>query len=73
MLSEGKSGRGDVIHVAVLGSGGVGKSALTLRFIRQHFITDWSPTIEDAYQHTFLVDGKMCTIEVLDTAGQDVR
>ncbi len=33
---------------------------------------DWDPTIEDAYRKSILVDGQLCMLEVLDTAGQDV-
>jgi len=57
--------------LSVLGSGGVGKSALTLRFVRDFFIGDWDPTIEDAYQKTCDIDNKLCSLEILDTAGQD--
>lgn len=55
----------------MLGSGGVGKSALTLRFVRDYFVKDWDPTIEDAYRKTLDVDEKLCMLEILDTAGQD--
>lgn len=58
-------------NVSVLGTGGVGKSALTLRFVRDTFIQDWDPTIEDAYKKTVVVDGQVCVLDVLDTAGQD--
>jgi hypothetical protein len=61
------------VTVSVLGTGGVGKSALTLRFTRDHFVEEWDPTIEDAYRKTFDVDDSLCTIEILDTAGQEVR
>ena len=61
------------LQVSVMGSGGVGKSALTLRFVKEYFVQDWDPTIEDAYQKTIVVDGKRSTLEMLDTAGQDVR
>ena len=60
------------VTVSVLGTGGVGKSALTLRFIRDCFVEEWDPTIEDAYRKTLDVDDSLCTIEILDTAGQDV-
>ena len=61
----------EVYSISVLGTGGVGKSALTLRFIRDVFVEEWDPTIEDAYRKTVEVDDKLCTIEILDTAGQD--
>jgi len=61
----------DALTVAVLGSGGVGKSALTLRYVRDFFVTDWDPTIEDAYRKQVTLDGKTTPLEILDTAGQD--
>jgi len=36
--------------VVVLGSGGVGKSALTVQFVSGHFIEKYDPTIEDFYR-----------------------
>ena len=48
------------INVAVLGAGGAGKSALTLRFVRNFFVEGWDPTIEDAYCKTVDVDGLLC-------------
>ncbi len=82
VLSEGEPFFGDMttalgareqetMLVSVLGAGGVGKSACALRFVRDFFVRDWDPTIEDAYRKTFAVDGKQCVIELLDTAGQD--
>jgi len=61
----------ETLHIAVLGAGSVGKSALTLRFVRDFFIKDWDPTIEDAYRKTVAVDDITCQLEILDTAGQD--
>ena len=50
------SGSGaEKINVAVLGDGGVGKSAITLRFVRDFFIKNWEATIEDAYRKTIRV------------------
>ncbi|OQR95716.1 ras [Thraustotheca clavata] len=61
----------ETFHVSVLGSGGVGKSALTLRFVKDYFVRDWDPTIEDAYRKTLEVQDQLCMLEILDTAGQD--
>ncbi|KAI0035494.1 small GTPase superfamily [Vararia minispora EC-137] len=55
----------------VLGAGGVGKSALAVRFVRNEFVEVYDPTIEEAYRRAFEVDGEMSMIEVLDTAGAD--
>ena len=49
---RGSSMGDEVYSISVLGTGGVGKSALTLRFIRDVFVEEWDPTIEDAYRNT---------------------
>lgn len=36
--------------VVVLGSGGVGKSALTVQFVSGKFVERYDPTIEDFYR-----------------------
>lgn len=36
--------------VVVLGSGGVGKSALTVQFVSNKFMEKYDPTIEDFYR-----------------------
>ena len=36
--------------LVVLGSGGVGKSALTVQFVQGIFIGKYDPTIEDCYR-----------------------
>jgi small GTP-binding protein len=61
-----------VLRVAILGAGGVGKSAITLRFVRDFFVQNWEATIEDAYRKTMRVGkGEVVTLEILDTAGQE--
>ncbi|KAJ4458011.1 putative ras small GTPase [Paratrimastix pyriformis] len=57
--------------IAVIGPGAVGKSALTLRYVRGIFVKDYDPTIEDFYRRVVTVDGKNCCLDILDTAGQD--
>lgn len=61
----------DNMHVAVLGAGGVGKSAITLRFMRDVFVQKWEATIEDAYRRTVRVDNRLANLQILDTAGQE--
>lgn len=56
----------------VVGGGGVGKSALALRFMFNDFTDDYDPTKADSYRRTYrTLDGRDCTIDILDTAGQE--
>lgn len=55
----------------VLGSGGVGKSALTLRLVNDHFVEDYDPTIEDSYRKPIVVDDVRVLLTIVDTAGQE--
>merc|ERR1712083_550419 len=57
--------------IVVLGSGGVGKSALTVQFVQGIFVEKYDPTIEDSYRKQVEVDGQQCTLEILDTAGTE--
>ena len=41
----------------VLGSGGVGKSAVTLRYMQGTFVDEYDPTIEDSYRKMIQVAG----------------
>uniref|UniRef100_A0A452U6H2 Small monomeric GTPase n=1 Tax=Ursus maritimus TaxID=29073 RepID=A0A452U6H2_URSMA len=59
--------------VVVLGSGGVGKSALTVQFVTGTFIEKYDPTIEDFYRKEIEVDSSPSVLEILDTAGTDTR
>ena len=43
--------------IVVLGSGGVGKSALTVQFVQNIFVEKYDPTIEDSYRKQVEVDG----------------
>lgn len=72
-------------RVVVVGAGGVGKSALTVRFIQGTFVVKYDPTIEgiffvvlaysepgttDSYRKQVEVDKKACMLDIMDTAGQ---
>eukprot|EP00128_Syssomonas_multiformis_P015438 Colp12_sorted_trinity150504_noHs@29714 len=57
--------------IVVCGEGGVGKSAVTLNFIRNQFVEEYDPTIEDSYCKVVDIDGVRCTLDVTDTAGQE--
>merc|ERR1712013_919919 len=57
--------------IVVLGSGGVGKSALTVQFVQGIFVEKYDPTIEDSYRKQVEVDGAQSMLEILDTAGTE--
>lgn len=57
--------------LVVLGSGGVGKSALTVQFVQGIFVEKYDPTIEDSYRKQVEVDANQCMLEILDTAGTE--
>lgn len=57
--------------VIMVGSGGVGKSALTLQFMYGDFIEEYDPTKADSYRKKTTLDGQECFIDILDTAGQE--
>ena len=70
-FTDSNSQTPEKFHVAILGAGGVGKSAITLRFMRDSFVQNWEATIEDAYRKNVRVDDEVSTLEILDTAGQE--
>lgn len=57
--------------IGIFGSGGVGKTCISLQFVKGEFTEGYIPTIEDEFQKTFDVDGQMIELEIIDTAGQD--
>eukprot|EP01120_Amphizonella_sp_Union-15-10_P015714 TRINITY_DN8132_c0_g1_i1.p1 TRINITY_DN8132_c0_g1~~TRINITY_DN8132_c0_g1_i1.p1 ORF type:complete len:218 (-),score=45.25 TRINITY_DN8132_c0_g1_i1:20-673(-) len=58
-------------HFVVMGSGGVGKSAITIQFVNRQFEAKYDPTIEDRYQKVIEYKGVHIFLEILDTAGQE--
>jgi len=58
-------------RIVVVGHGGVGKSALTVMFLQGTFLSRYDPTIEDNYRTFIDVDGISCTMDIMDTAGQE--
>ncbi|EFO19133.2 RAL-1 protein [Loa loa] len=70
-ISSG-AGIGTQVHkVIMVGTGGVGKSALTLQFMYDEFVEEYEPTKADSYRKKVVLDGEECLIDILDTAGQE--
>jgi len=71
-MSNKKGASSSSLHkVIMVGSGGVGKSALTLQFMYDEFVEDYEPTKADSYRKKVVLDGEEVQIDILDTAGQE--
>ena len=57
--------------VVMLGSGAVGKSAITVQMVSGHFLSSYDPTIEDSYRTTININNKDIILNIIDTAGQE--
>merc|ERR1712242_597859 len=71
MGSRGGQAETQEYKIVVLGGGGVGKSALTIRLVTNNFLEEYDPTIEDSYRKSVVIDDKACLLDILDTAGQE--
>lgn len=60
-----------ILKLVMLGSGGVGKSAITMQYVNSTFVNDYDPTIENSYRKQVTVDDEAAMLDVLDTAGQE--
>ncbi|XP_076360848.1 ras-related protein Ral-A-like isoform X2 [Tachypleus tridentatus] len=70
-MSKTKNAQPALHKVIMVGSGGVGKSALTLQFMYDEFVEDYEPTKADSYRKKVMLDGEEVQIDILDTAGQE--
>jgi len=61
----------EVHKLIIVGTGGVGKSALTLMFMYGDFVEEYDPTLSDSYRKLVTLDGREMNIDILDTAGQE--
>ena len=57
--------------IVMLGSGAVGKSAITVQLVSGHFLESYDPTIEDSYRTTITINNENIILNILDTAGQE--
>lgn len=61
------SGRKREYNIVLLGALGVGKSALTVKYITKRFIMEYDPYIEDIYTKHEGVEGQEFVVNVMDT------
>jgi Ras-related protein Ral-A len=57
--------------IIMVGSGGVGKSALTLQYMYGDFPEEYDPTKADSYRKKITLDSQETNVDILDTAGQE--
>ncbi len=57
--------------IVVMGSGGVGKTALIKQFISETFSTEFDPTVVDYYETEIEIGNYKVILEIIDTAGQE--
>ncbi|KAI9268219.1 small GTPase superfamily [Phascolomyces articulosus] len=71
-MAKAKTKQSLPLHkVIMVGSGGVGKSALTLQYMYGDFVEEYDPTKADSYRKKVVLDNQECQIDILDTAGQE--
>ncbi|KAG7455949.1 hypothetical protein MATL_G00246480 [Megalops atlanticus] len=58
------------IKLAVLGSEGVGKSALIVRFLTRRFIGEYASSSECVYRKHLSIDGRQLNLELYDPCSQ---
>ncbi|OHT05935.1 small GTP-binding protein [Tritrichomonas foetus] len=61
----------DSPKIAILGTGGVGKTCVVLRLVNNTFDTEYLPTIQDFFDVKMVYEGVTYTIKLIDTAGQE--
>ncbi|VDL89955.1 unnamed protein product [Schistocephalus solidus] len=61
----------NLLKLTIVGTGGVGKSALTLHFMYDEFVEDYEPTKADSYRKRITFGNEEVDLHILDTAGQE--
>lgn len=60
------------VKLAVLGAPGVGKSALTVRFLTKRYIGEYDHQADSRYKQEILVDGDPVIFEICDTCNKSI-
>ena len=56
-------------NIAIIGSGGVGKSSIAIRFCQSMYFDELDPTIEDTYKKMINVGDDLVLFNIFDEAG----
>ncbi|XP_039257054.1 uncharacterized protein LOC120333761 [Styela clava] len=70
-IEETKKSAGN--KILIVGAEGVGKSALTVRFLTKRFIGEYAPEIESIYDQAINLDGKDVNVHLWDSAIPDIH
>jgi len=54
--------------IVVLGSSGVGKSAVNVKFVTGAFVDRYDPAVQDSYKKTIEIDGVSVSFEIIEPA-----
>ncbi|XP_030828990.1 ras-like protein rasD [Strongylocentrotus purpuratus] len=57
-------------RLVLLGEDGVGKSAISVRFLCGRYLHEYDPTLESCHEKLEMIDGRSTKIELYDTANQ---
>jgi len=57
------------IKIIVQGSGAVGKSVLTVRYVCDKFLTEYDPTVSDVYSKEISIGDEPYVLNIIDCAG----
>lgn len=61
----------ETYHFAILGLAAVGKSCITLQYVTNKFVAEYNNTLEDKFTKLENLDDIPCSIEILDTSGEE--
>ncbi|XP_064090188.1 uncharacterized protein LOC135204114 [Macrobrachium nipponense] len=69
-LESGTHGSPPVIRLLVLGGHGVGKSAITVRYLTRRFIGEYKSQVDIIYRQTIQIDGFKVDLEIIDISSR---
>lgn len=58
-------------NITLVGPSYVGKTAIVMNLLRNIFLEDYQPTLEDTYCIQLVVDGESCILHITDTSGME--